>query len=461
MLFNSLQFLLFFPVMLFLYHQLSHRWQNRQLLVASYIFYGMWDWRFLCLLAASTTIDFYCGRYIAKSSDSRVRKSLLILSIAVNGGALIFFKYFNFFVSSATGLLDWVGFPVSAQLLQIVLPVGISFYTFQTMCYTIDVYRGKLTPAESLLDYALYISYFPQLVAGPIERATNLLPQILNPRKLTIDACYEGAYLILWGFFKKVVVADNLCRVADWGFGNVGELNAVSALITIYAFAWQIYCDFSGYTDIARGCSKLLGIELMVNFNVPYLSRNPSEFWRRWHISLSSWFTDYVFIPLGGSRNGTWNSYRNIFITMLLSGLWHGAAWTFVAWGAFHAALLSAFRLIGNERVNRLPGIVQTVLMFHLVCIGWVLFRAASMADAWLFAETLLNWSPISLPPKAYLLALVVPLAAVEILQYRNQDMFPVFRWPSPIRIACYVGAYLAIMVIGRWDATAFIYFQF
>ncbi len=461
MLFNSLQFLLFFPVMLFLYHQLSHRWQNRQLLVASYIFYGMWDWRFLCLLAASTTIDFYCGRYIAKSSDPRVRKSLLILSIAVNGGALIFFKYFNFFVSSATGLLDWVGFPVSAQLLQIVLPVGISFYTFQTMCYTIDVYRGKLTPAESLLDYALYISYFPQLVAGPIERATNLLPQILNPRKLTIDACYEGAYLILWGFFKKVVVADNLCRIADWGFGNVGELNAVSALITVYAFAWQIYCDFSGYTDIARGCSKLLGIELMVNFNVPYLSRNPSEFWRRWHISLSSWFTDYVFIPLGGSRNGTWASYRNIFITMLLSGLWHGAAWTFVAWGAFHAALLSAYRMIGNERVNRLPGVVQTVLMFHLVCFGWVLFRAASMADALLFAETLLNWSTISLPPKAYLLSLVVPLAAVEILQYRNQDMFPVFRWPSPIRIACYVGAYLAIMVIGRWDATAFIYFQF
>ena len=447
--------------MLLLYHQLSHRWQNRQLLVASYVFYATWDWRFLFLIIGSTVVDFYCGRHIARSQDPRVRKSLLLLSIVVNCSALGFFKYFNFFVSSATGLLEWIGLPTSSHVLQIVLPVGISFYTFQTLCYTIDIYRGKLNPAESLLDYALYISYFPQLVAGPIERATNLLPQILNPRTVTPSACFEGTYLILWGFFKKVVVADNLCRVADWGFGNVGELNALSALVTIYAFAWQIYCDFSGYTDIARGCSKLLGIELMVNFNVPYLSKTPSEFWRRWHISLSSWFTDYVFIPLGGSRNGTWASYRNIFITMLLSGLWHGAAWTFVAWGAFHAALLSIYRAIGTERINRLPGFVQTILMFHLVCVGWVLFRAASVTDALLFVETLFRWSVLSLPPKFYLLALVFPLAAVELLQYLNGDQFPVFRWPAPIRVACYVGAYAAIMVIGRWDATAFIYFQF
>ena len=447
--------------MLLLYHQLNHRWQNRQLLVASYVFYAAWDWRCLFLIIGSTVVDFYCGRYIAKSSDPNVRKSLLLLSITVNGGALLFFKYFNFFVSSATGLLEWAGLPASSHVLQIVLPVGISFYTFQTLCYTIDVYRGKLIPAKNLLDYALYISYFPQLVAGPIERATNLLPQILNPRTVTPNACFEGAYLILWGFFKKVVVADNLCRIADWGFGNVSELNTASALVTIYAFAWQIYCDFSGYTDIARGCSKLLGIELMVNFNVPYLSKTPSEFWRRWHISLSSWFTDYVFIPLGGSRNGTWASYRNIFVTMLLSGLWHGAAWTFVAWGVFHAALLSAYRLLGTERINRLPGFLQTILMFHLVCAGWVLFRAASVTDAWLFAETLLRWSAFSLPPKAYLLALVVPLTAVEIIQYRNGNQFPVFRWPAPVRVACYVGAYAAIMVIGRWDATAFIYFQF
>ncbi len=298
--------------------------------------------RVLCNVGLAFSVSdyrFHLRRFLLRSitlpaaRDPRVRKSLLLLSIGVNGGALLFFKYFNFFVSSATGLLEWIGLPTSSHVLQIVLPVGISFYTFQTMCYTIDVYRGKLTPAANLLDYALYISYFPQLVAGPIERATNLLPQILNPRTVTPNACFEGTYLILWGFFKKVVVADNLCRIADWGFGNVGELNTLSALVTIYAFAWQIYCDFSGYTDIARGCSKLLGIELMVNFNVPYLSKTPSEFWRRWHISLSSWFTDYVFIPLGGSRNGTWASYRNIFITMLLSGLWHGAAWTFVAWG--------------------------------------------------------------------------------------------------------------------------------
>ena len=275
MLFNSLQFLLFFPVMLLLYHQLSHRWQNRQLLVASYVFYATWDWRFLLLIIGSTGIDFYCGRSIARSRDARVRKSLLLLSIVVNCGTLGFFKYFNFFVSSATGLLESIGLPTSSHVLQIVLPVGISFYTFQTLCYTIDIYRGKLNPAASLLDYALYISYFPQLVAGPIERATNLLPQILNPRTVTPNACFEGTYLILWGFFKKVVVADNLCRVADWGFGNVGELNTLSALVTVYPFAWQIYCDFSGYTDIARGCSKLLGIEVLVNLNVPYHSKLP------------------------------------------------------------------------------------------------------------------------------------------------------------------------------------------
>lgn len=461
MLFNSLQFLIFFPLVLVLYHLLGHRAQNRMLLVASYTFYGMWDWRFLFLMTASLIVDFCCGLGISRSTNVRSRRLLLTLSVVVNGGALLFFKYFNFFVGSAVGFLEWIGLPASFEVLQIVLPVGISFYTFQTMCYTIDVYRGKQEPVQNFADYALYISYFPQLVAGPIERATNLMPQILNPRKVTPEGCFEGTYLILWGFFKKVVVADNLCRVADWGFGNISELNAVSALITIYAFAWQIYCDFSGYTDIARGCSKLLGIELMLNFNVPYLSRTPSEFWRRWHISLSSWFTDYVFVPLGGSRGSSWTIYRNIFLTMLLSGLWHGAAWTFVAWGAFHAALLSVYRLIGSDRINRIPAVIQTVLLFHLVCIGWILFRATSLTESILFLEAFTNVSAFSLPPKAYLLALIAPLAFVELMQYVRKEEFPVFQWPAPVRVACYVGAYLTIMVIGRWDATAFIYFQF
>ena len=420
MLFNSLQFLIFFPLVLVLYHLLGHRAQNRMLLVASYAFYGMWDWRFLFLMTASLIVDFCCGLGISRSTSVRTRKLLLTLSIVVNGGALLFFKYFNFFVGSAFGFLEWIGLPASFEVLQIVLPVGISFYTFQTMCYTIDVYRGKQEPVHNFLDYALYISYFPQLVAGPIERATNLMPQILNPRNITPDACFEGTYLILWGFFKKVVVADNLCRVADWGFGNIGELNAISALITIYAFAWQIYCDFSGYTDIARGCSKLLGIELMLNFNVPYLSRTPSEFWRRWHISLSSWFTDYVFVPLGGSRGSSGTICR-----------------------------------------NRIPAIIQTVLLFHMVCIGWILFRATSLAESFQFMEAFTNLSAFSLPPKAYLLALIVPLAFVELLQYVKKEEFPVFQWPAPVRVACYVTAYLTIMVIGRWDATAFIYFQF
>lgn len=461
MLFNSLQFLIFFPLVLVLYHLLGHRAQNWMLLVASYTFYGMWDWRFLFLMTASLIVDFCCGLGISHSTNVRTRKLLLTLSVVVNGGALLVFKYFNFFVGSAFGFLEWIGLPASFEVLQIVLPVGISFYTFQTMCYTIDVYRGKQEPVHNFLDYALYISYFPQLVAGPIERATNLMPQILNPRKVTPERCFEGTYLILWGFFKKVVVADNLCRVADWGFGNISELNAFSALITIYAFAWQIYCDFSGYTDIARGCSKLLGIELMLNFNVPYLSRTPSEFWRRWHISLSSWFTDYVFVPLGGSRGSRWTTYRNIFLTMLLSGLWHGAAWTFVAWGAFHASLLSVYRMIGSERFNRIPAMVQTIVMFHLVCVGWILFRATSLAESVLFLEAFTNLTAFSLPPKAYLLGLIGPLALVELLQYVMKEEYPVFRWPAPVRVACYVTAYLTIMVIGRWDATAFIYFQF
>ena len=461
MLFNSLQFLIFFPLVLLLYHLLTHRAQNRMLLVASYTFYGMWDWRFLFLMTASLVVDYSCGLGISRTANVRTKKLLVTLSIVVNGGALLFFKYFNFFAGSAFGLLEWLGLPASFEVLQIVLPVGISFYTFQTMCYTIDVYRGKQEPVHNFFDYALYVSYFPQLVAGPIERATKLMPQILNPRRMTPESCFEGTYLILWGFFKKVVIADNLCRVADWGFGNISDLNAVSALITIYAFAWQIYCDFSGYTDIARGCSRLLGIDLMLNFNVPYLSRTPSEFWRRWHISLSSWFTDYVFVPLGGSRGNNWTTYRNIFLTMLLSGLWHGAAWTFVAWGVFHAALLSAYRMICNERINRIPALIQIVIMFHLTCVGWVLFRANSLAESFQFLEAFANLSTISLPPKAYLLALIVPLAFVELMQYVNKNEFPVFQWPAPVRVACYVTAYLAIMVIGRWDATAFIYFQF
>jgi len=391
MLFNSLQFAIFFLIVYSLYLAFNHRWQNIMLLVASYVFYGSWDWRFLSLIFISTVLDYVCGIKIHETDDQKRRKFFLILSIVGNLSILGFFKYFNFFASSLHGLMGHFGLNLDPVFLRIILPLGISFYTFQTMSYTIDIYRRHMNPTRKFFDFALFVAFFPQLVAGPIERAKHLLPQILSPRKITLHKFYEGCYLIFLGLFMKVLIADNLARIVDPVFAQGAPYNGAMVLIALYAFAFQIFCDFAGYSNIARGLGKSMGFDIMINFNLPYIATNPREFWHRWHISLSAWLRDYLYIPLGGNRKGTLFTYRNIVITMLLGGLWHGAAWTFVFWGAFHGILLIIHRAI-EPFLSMIPSpkgfftkkawfYAKAIFFFQIVCLGWLLFRAQSLTQ--------------------------------------------------------------------------------
>jgi alginate O-acetyltransferase complex protein AlgI len=476
MLFNSLTFFIFFAVVFLLYLALPHRGQNRMLLAASYLFYGAWDWRFLFLLMFSCTMDFLFAREIGKNPAPRARKGWVSASIGLNLGILGFFKYFNFFVDSFAALLEALGLHASMPVLRIVLPVGISFYSFQSMSYTIDVYRGVLAPARRWSDFALYLAFFPQLVAGPIERATNLLPQVQQPRTVSDYGISHGAFLILWGLFQKVVIADNICRMADAAF-NHPSAQALSALLGVYAFAIQIYCDFSGYSNIARGIAMMLGFRLMLNFRNPYFAANPSDFWRRWHISLSTWLRDYLYIPLGGNRHGPARTQRNLMLTMLLGGLWHGAAWTYVAWGFYHGILLVGHRWFekiikpmgGLNRflagwVGRTLGIV---LFFHLICISWLLFRADTIAQAGAMLHTLLTgWATMptefSILSQLFTLAFYgLPLFAMEIWQYRSGDPLVALKAPRLVRALLYLALFYGIVIFGENNAQSFIYFQF
>jgi D-alanyl-lipoteichoic acid acyltransferase DltB (MBOAT superfamily) len=380
-LFNSISFALFFPAVLVLYWLAPPRWRNSILLVSSYFFYGMWDYRFCGLLLLSTVVDFTIGRRLDRTHASAHRKSLLLVSIAVNLGILGVFKYLNFFIDSATSLLERNGLGTNEPFLSVVLPVGISFYTFQTLSYTIDVYRRRLEPLSDMITFATYVAYFPQLVAGPIERARFLMPQLqATDRQVSNEQITSGLSLVVLGLFKKVVLADGVADVVDRTFADPAGMSWVSMGTGIAAFAIQIYGDFSGYTDIARGVSRLLGIELTLNFTQPYLSRNITEFWRRWHVSLSNWLRDYLYIPLGGNRRGAVRTNVNLMLTMLLGGLWHGASWNFVVWGGLHGLLLVAHRLthggaVSDDpvRLRDLPAVMST---FLAVCAIWVFFRA-------------------------------------------------------------------------------------
>ncbi|MCL4123644.1 UNVERIFIED_CONTAM: hypothetical protein GTU68_011358, partial [Idotea baltica] len=337
MLFNSFVFWIFFGVVFALYFRLRHREQNLLLLIASYFFYGCWDWRFLGLISLSTFIDYFIGKAVGESESQKTKKWLVGLSMVSNLSILGFFKYYGFFATELEQLLTSIGAPIMMPTFYVILPVGISFYTFQTMSYTIDVYRGDCEACDSFLDFAVYVSFFPQLVAGPIERAKHFLPQVIAPRTITADHFKQGLLLIAVGMFRKVVIADNMAPIANAIFAsNVDDLSGAEILLGVYAFAFQIYGDFSGYSAIARGIAKWMGFDLMVNFRMPYFATTPSDFWQRWHISLSQWLRDYVYIPLGGNRFGTLMTYRNLLLTMLIGGLWHGANWTFIIWGAFH-----------------------------------------------------------------------------------------------------------------------------
>jgi alginate O-acetyltransferase complex protein AlgI len=401
MLFNSIEFFLFLPIVFILYWFVFNKnlkQQNLLILLASYVFYGWWDYRFLSLIFLSTIVDYIIGLNISKQTSKKKQKTLLYCSILFNLGVLGFFKYYNFFVDSWIDSLSSIGFEIkSAWTLKIILPVGISFYTFQTMSYTIDIFRKQLKPTKDFISFASFVSFFPQLVAGPIERATNLLPQVLKKRKFKYDQGVQGLRLILWGVFKKVVIADSLAPIVDDIFSNYQNFDGGTLWLGAIYFSFQIYCDFSGYSDIAIGTSKLFGFELMSNFKFPYFSRNIGEFWRRWHISLSSWFRDYLYIPLGGSKQGKLVSLRNIFIIFLVSGFWHGANWTFIVWGLFHAILfIPSFLLKTNRKymssIKRKDGIIpalneytQIVITYTIVTLGWVFFRSETIEDSFIY----------------------------------------------------------------------------
>ena len=470
MLFDTPVYFVFLTVVTLVYWRLRHRQQNAMLLATSYFFYAWWDWRFLTLIVISTTVDYWCGHYIHRSENPGRRKLLLTVSVAVNLGFLGVFKYFNFFVDSLHTALETVGITgVPIIALRILLPPGISFYTFQELAYIVDVYNRKLEPARSLLDYALFISLFPHLIAGPIQRPSHLLPQVQHHRSFNPDAMFDGLLLILSGLFRKCVIADNCALIANAAFsGHLGEPSLVVVALGTYAFAWQIYGDFSGYTDIARGSAQLLGFHFMLNFRQPYLATSLQDFWRRWHMSLSTWLRDYLYIALGGNRLGEAKTHRNLLITMLLGGLWHGAHWTFVVWGALHGIGLSLGRFLRPESVPAAaPSLTRTwvsrVVVFHLVCLTWIFFRAPSLRDAvhFLSGVTAFAWRPEFATAFAMLALFTIPLFLVDLVLERRGEEYLFATVAQPYRVAIAVGFLAAVVLFAGNQVNAFIYFQF
>lgn len=477
MFFNSIEYLIFLPVCFAIYWfvvQRNLKVQNLFVLVISYIFYGWWDWRFLSLIAFSTIVDYTVGVYMEKSSSKSKRKRLLIVSLIVNLGLLGFFKYYNFFVDSWVAAFDSIGISMSTSTLSIILPVGISFYTFQTLSYTIDVYRGNLKPSKNLINFAAYVAFFPQLVAGPIERATNLLPQFSRKRIFNEEKAISGLHLILWGLFQKVVIADSCAIYVNAIFEDYSSLNTTSLILGAFYFAFQIYGDFAGYSNIAIGTARLLGFDLMRNFNYPYFSRNIAEFWRRWHISLSTWFRDYLYIPLGGSRGNRMMQLRNVLIIFLVSGFWHGANWTFVVWGGLHALFFIPVLLTNTNRnhldqvaIHRIfptiKELLQMVFTFGMVLVAWVFFRAESVFIALSYIKrTLVNlkFSVEYLSIERYsieLLLIIGIFIGIEWFHRKYEHPFiGRYKW---IKITAII---IMLLTLGVYsDQQDFIYFQF
>lgn len=467
MLFNSIEFLLFFVIVYTLYLFLDRKRQNYLLLISSYIFYGWWDYRFLSLIFLSTIIDYYLGHKIKSSPDISSKRRFRNTSIIANLGILGIFKYLDFFVAEFTSMLSLLSLEISPVTLDIVLPVGISFYTFQTMSYCWDIYNEELDPIDNFFDFALFVSFFPQLVAGPIERAKHLIPQILEKRKISSEMVSSGIHLTIWGFFKKIVIADQLGAVADVIFQGNSSGSAIEYLIAVFFFTWQIYCDFSGYTDIARGISKLLGFELLLNFNLPYFSKSPAEFWRRWHISLSSWLRDYLYIPLGGSRVNKFKVYRNLMATMVLGGLWHGASTNFVIWGFYQGALLCLHRFFSS--IIKIQGkgydFFSWFITFNLTCFGWLIFRVTDMGKMGEIIKTLTKFTTKMTLVDPYEIkkgfALIIILIVIQIYQYFKKDLAFFFN-RGPIFRGAYIGFQISLILIYfKFKNSEFIYFQF
>lgn len=479
MLFNSLDFAVFLPIVFLLYWYVFNknlRHQNIFLLVVSYLFYGWWDWRFLFLIFFSSVVDFTIGKLLAREKKESRRKMLLYLSLAVNLGILGFFKYYNFFLDNFIEAFSLFGQSFQGTSLKIVLPVGISFYTFQTLSYTIDVYRKNLEPTKDFIKFSAFVSFFPQLVAGPIERATHLLPQFQHKRVFSYGLAVDGMRQILWGLFKKVVIADNCARFVNIIFADSANLSGSTLLIGAILFAFQIYGDFSGYSDIAIGTARLFGFDLMRNFAFPYFSRDIAEFWRRWHISLSTWFRDYLYIPLGGSRGGTAMKVRNTFIIFLVSGFWHGANWTFLVWGLLNALYFLPLLLGGKNRNHieivakekSLPSLEEVgkiLLTFSLTIVAWIFFRAESVTHAISYIGGIFDPSLFSIPQykPLYLFLLLSIFIYLEwrgrrqefAIQKIGLDHSRYLRW------SFYVGVIFLMGMFMQTEETPFIYFQF
>ena len=477
MFFNSLSFAIFLPIVFLLYWFVFHKnkiTQNTVLIIASYYFYSSWDWRFLFLLVFSTLLDYFSAIMMENSTSDKKRKFWLWITIGINLGFLGIFKYYDFFAQSFVDLLHGFGFQTNPVLLKLILPVGISFYTFHGLSYVIDIYYKRITAERNFIDYSLFVSYFPLLVAGPIERATHLLPQVKIKRHFDLQKAKEGVYQIIWGLVKKVVIADSCATYANAVFDNYETMNSLSLILGAVYFAFQIYGDFSGYSDIALGTSKLFGIDLLKNFNYPYFSRDIAEFWRRWHISLSSWFRDYLYIPLGGSQGGMWMKVRNTFIIFLVSGFWHGANWTYIVWGLINAIYFLPLLLQNKNRsnmgeiemgwnVSSLKTIFNILLTFGLTTLAWIFFRAKNMTEAIGYIQKMItdfHFNSQYLSNERYnfeLLFLVLVFVGVE--WFNRSKIEPLSGKVSWLKVTL---AIMALLVLGVYsDYKEFIYFQF
>jgi D-alanyl-lipoteichoic acid acyltransferase DltB (MBOAT superfamily) len=483
MLFNSIDFAIFLPVVFLLYWFVANKSlkiQNLLIVISSYIFYGWWDWKFLSLIIISTLLDYTIGVKLAQEDNKIKRKVLLWISICVNLGFLGFFKYYNFFLDNFISAFSFFGANINANTLNIILPVGISFYTFQTLSYTIDVYKRKLVPTKDFIAFSAFVCFFPQLVAGPIERATNLLPQFYKKRIFNYTKAVDGLRQILWGLFKKIVIADNSAQIANEIFNNSSDYSGSTLVLGALFFTFQIYGDFSGYSDIAIGTSRLFGFELRQNFAFPYFSRDIAEFWRRWHISLSTWFRDYLYIPLGGSRGGTWIKIRNTFIIFIVSGFWHGANWTFIIWGALNALYFLPLLLLNKNRINtdviaqgkNIPSLKELYNMLFTFCltvIAWIFFRADNVNHALNYISTIFSKSLFTIPEvelnRHYILQVgIVILFFLTIEWFGREKQYAIeyigFKWRPIYRRSFYVFIIFLISIF-MGEEQQFIYFQF
>ena len=488
MLFNSFEFLVFLPIVFLLYWFVfrGRQWQNLLVVVASYVFYGWWDWRFLLLIALTSLCSFGSGLLLEHYERQRRRQQIVsAANIILNLSILGVFKYYNFFVENLDALFGMMGYHLDWVTMNVILPVGISFYTFQALSYTIDVYQKKLPATHDIVEFFAYISFFPQLVAGPIERATNLLPQFQQKRNFDYAKAVDGCRQMLWGFFKKMVIADNCAVAVNQIWAAYNEETGFVLMVGAILFTFQIYCDFSGYSDIAIGCARLFGFNLMRNFNFPYFSRSIPEFWRRWHISLTTWFRDYIYFPLGGSRCDKWKIIRNVYIVWGISGLWHGANWTFVCWGLFHGTMLAIYNILGistkyknvvayNRFCPSIKELLQMTLTFCIAVIGWVIFRAETINDAFNYLSSMFSYSLLNVTEsiealKGFQLTRTIPALIVMIvcewiqrdkqhaLQLNGNNV--VFRY-TLTRFALYI--LLIILTLGfAGTKSEFIYFQF